>query len=242
MGMRNKLIKVAVCDDEQTFIDELKCKIYNTEAIIGEEIDIKEFLTGDSLCNELSNGISYNIIFLDIMMTGLDGIDVGNFIRNKLEDNNTQIIYVSSESRYAMRLFKLQPMEFLIKPVKDKEVSEVMKKAYSYISNGKRIFSFNNRGDIYRIPIRDIFYFEVIKRKIYLHTEKENFEFYGGIEEVYNKLSNDNFVFIHRSYLVNINQVRSFKNNILVLVNGEELPISRNRRGEIRDKCLSMLF
>lgn len=240
--MRSKLIKIAICDDEQNFIDELKGKIYKTEDIIGEEIDIKPFLTGESLCRELSNGKGYNIIFLDIMMTGLDGIDVGNFIRNKLEDNNTQIIYVSSESRYAMKLFKLQPMEFLIKPVKDKDIIDVMKKAYSYINNGKRIFSFNNKGDIYRIPICEILYFEVIKRKMYLHTEKEIFEFYGGIEEVYNKLSSDNFVFIHRSYLVNINQVRSFKNNILVLVNGEELPISRNRKGEIREKCLSMLF
>lgn len=236
------MINIAICDDEQSFIDELKYEIYGTEKFFNEEIEIKEYVKAKTLCNELLDGKQFDIIFMDIMMPEIDGIDVGRLIRNKLEDNVTQLVYVSSESRYAMKLFKLQPMDFLIKPVKSQEVLEVMKKAYSCISNGSRTFSFNNKGIVYRIQIRNIIYFEVIKRKIYVHTEQETFEFYGGIEEVYNRLCADDFVFIHRSYLVNLNQVQSFHNNVLIMLNGEELPISRNRRDEVRDRCLSTLF
>ena len=134
------MINIAICDDEQSFIDELKYEIYGTEKFFNEEIEIKEYVKAKTLCNELLDGKQFDIIFMDIMMPEIDGIDVGKLIRNKLEDNVTQLVYVSSESRYAMKLFKLQPMDFLIKPVKSQEVLEVMKKAYSCISNGSRTF------------------------------------------------------------------------------------------------------
>ena len=68
----------------------------------------------------------YDIIFLDIMLPQMDGVELGSYIRNVKNDNYTQIVYISSETSYAMELFEVRPLNFLIKPLDEKKIQKVL--------------------------------------------------------------------------------------------------------------------
>ena len=88
------------------------------------EAEIEPWYSGESLCKYLEAGNRFDLIFLDIELLKLSGIDVGNYIRNYLDDLKTSIIYISYNRSYAMRLFKIQPLDFLVKPLQYNSVRE----------------------------------------------------------------------------------------------------------------------
>lgn len=231
------MISIAVCDDEKEIADKIRDIIYELEDRFEEDFDVICYNDSTLMCEKLSEGLRHDIIFLDISMPGMDGVAVGQHIRNKLGDNQTQIVYVSSDSRYAMELFKVQPMEFLIKPVNIQKMERIMQLAYKILCDGRQIFRYELNGDNYREPVNNIIYFESKGRKLYMHTEKCSVEFYGKLDDVYKQLERYNFKYIHKSYLVNVYKIKAFRKDCVLMENDVRLPISRSRRDEVRHIC-----
>lgn len=231
------MIAIAVCDDQKEIVDSITQMLYDLEEKYTEEFHIEGYTDSALLCRKLSDGVEYDIVFLDISMPGLNGVDIGQHIRYELGDNDTQIVYVSSDNKYAMELFKVQPMEFLIKPVNEAKLERIMNLAYKILFHGRQIFRYELNGDNYRENAGNILYFESRRRKIYMHTLKECVEFYGKLDDVYRQLERYNFKYVHKSYLVNIYKIKAFCRDCILMENGDRLPISRSRRDEVRHIC-----
>ncbi len=110
-------IKIAICDDinEMCVCIENKVEGILKNKSIGYEIDI--FNSGEELCRMLDE-IRYDLIFLDIEFPKMNGIETGRYIREVKKDNITQIAYVSAKREYAMELFQVRPIDFIVKPLK----------------------------------------------------------------------------------------------------------------------------
>ena len=107
----------------------------------GVKFDINIWYTGEELCEYLRQNNTLDLLFLDIELISTDGIKVGNFIREEMENMETDIIYISSNSSYAMNLFRIQPIDFLIKPLTE-ERTLLERQADSY-ANQLNIKSFD---------------------------------------------------------------------------------------------------
>ena len=110
------MLRFAVCDDEEYICNKLEEYIYKycESKIIKAEVDI--FNTGESFINFLNNNNDYHIIFLDIELKNCNGIDVSEHIRNSLNNETVQIVYVSGKSGYDRQLFSYRPFHFIDKP------------------------------------------------------------------------------------------------------------------------------
>lgn len=234
------MIKIAICDDE-------KCTCSAIENIVlkyGEEknleIDTEVFYSGEKLCDYLEKNDCFDIIFLDIELENLNGVEVGRFLRNTLKNQTTQVIYISSKESYAMKLFKIRPLDFLIKPIVDKEIKEVLNSAFNLIDKENEFFDFSIRKALYRIPLKEILYFtsEGKKIKIVTMNEKEEQSFYDKLEDVRDRLPKDKFLLIHKSYLVQFNYIMEYKYDCLKMINGDVLNISQSNRKEVRLKLM----
>lgn len=232
------MICIAICDDENNMICQLRDIISKLLCKYNEQFVIDGFNDLGDLKKELLTKNRYDIIFLDIEMPNINGIEIGRYIRNELNDNTTQIVYVSAKKKYAMDLFSVRPMDFIIKPINIAQIENVLELGYKLIQNNRRMFEYEVRGELHRIEISDIYYFQSDARKIKMITSNNTIEFYEGINELYDRLKAFNFLKIHKSYIVNDAHIMRFKAHSVILDNGVELPISRNRRDEIRVRCI----
>ena len=96
-----------------------------------------------------------DLLFLDIELINTDGIKVGNFIREEMENMETDIVYISSNSSYAMNLFRLQPIDFLIKPLTEERIEEVMLRAIKQYARKRQMFDYQIKGSFYKLMGED---------------------------------------------------------------------------------------
>ena len=120
------MYRIGICDDDKILCSALEEQIYELSKELAIKIEIDVWYSGESIENDLKKGIELDLLFLDIELVQNNGIAVGNFIRNELEDMQTHIVYISSKESYAMQLFKVQPLDFLIKPVPVEQIKEIV--------------------------------------------------------------------------------------------------------------------
>lgn len=228
-----KMLRFAVCDDEECVCNKLEEYIYQycDSKIIKAEVDI--FNTGESFINFLNGDNNYHIIFLDIELKKCNGIDVSEHIRNIINNETVQIVYVSGKAGYDRQLFSYRPFHFIDKPFDFNAIVNVIDKYLRIYGNANSIFHYKVGHDTFWIKLEDVLYFKSIDRKVLIKTLNEEDSFYGALERVQEQLKNQGFLSPHKSYLINYRFIRSFKSDYIVLTNNEEIPVSKSKRKEI---------
>ena len=201
------MMKILICDDDELFSEDLEKKLEQYEINHRDEFDIHVVNHGEEALQKLKEE-QWDVLFLDIEMPNINGVEVGTRVREQLQNYGLKIIYVSSQRGYAMDLFKVDTFDFLIKPVKYEELEEVMNKLMNTLNRSGEMFVYHKKGQTARCKMEDILYFEKKKKKT--------------------------FFYCHKSILVNYDRVAEFHYDKLVLDNGEELEISQAKRKEVR--------
>lgn len=177
----------------------------------------------------------YDMIFLDIQMPYIDGLAIGKYMRNNLDDNVTEIIYISSERKYAMDLFSVRPMNFIIKPVSENDIFDMLQLGLKLVKNSSQLFDYELKGETHRVKLSDIYYFKSDARKIIMvMSNGTEISFYGKMSELAEKVTKYNFKYIHKSYIINSIHVKHFTARKVIMNNGHELPVSRTNRENIK--------
>lgn len=231
------MYRVGICDDssiicsyiEQCIIDKAK-----KEKII---IEVEVWESGESLLKDFLKIEYVDILFLDIELLSMSGIDVADYIRRQMDDYNMQIIYISGKEAYAFDLIKTQPLDFLLKPLQESQIEEAFMLACKLLKKNQEKFEYTVGRNVCRVSIDDIYYFNSIGRIIQIKMNGDVKEFYGQLKEVYNRLPNT-FYMIHQSYIVNSKYIYKFSYDSIELINGEILTISKTYRKLVRQRLL----
>lgn len=238
-GMRT-MINVAICDDDINITGYIENMLRNNAKKNFIPIETDVFWQGKNLVKAVEDGEYFDIIFLDIEMGDGNGITVAQRIREI--DRNVLIIYVTSHESYMRESFSVRPFQFLVKPVEERQMTDCFEAACAEISNADNYFRYSYQRLNYKIPLKDIFYFESRKRKVYIMTEKEIFEFYGKLNEIEEilKASKGAFLRIHQSFLVNYKHIKGLGYDFVIMDNGERISISEERRKTISNQYCAM--
>ncbi|MBP3544024.1 MAG: response regulator transcription factor [Lachnospiraceae bacterium] len=229
------MIKVAVCDDDVAFAGSTQSFLDKISDEYHVELEISVFLSGSELVKEYRDGNSFDLIFLDIEMNGMDGIATARNIREL--DYHVLIVYISSHDEYLRQLFEAEPFRFLKKPVEYEEFCGVFFQAQKRITAMQsNYFCFRSGKNLMKIFCKDILYFESSGRKVILHTVQRTYEFYDKLNNIEEKLKELRFVRIHKAYLVNLDNVESFQYERLALTDGTILSISEKNRPRLRNE------
>lgn len=229
------MLKVAICDDVFEICSELENIIMDFQKQSGVELSVDIFFSGEGLINYIKNGNNFDLIFLDIELGKINGVEVGHFIRDKMEDYITKIVYISSKNGYDRQLLDVQPLHFLSKPLDKNMVVDDIKLAIKIIGIENNTFSFNIGSETETVPFKDIIYFECSGRQMKLISFNNIFCFYGTIASVLSNIPKDIFMVPHRSYIVNYDHVKSINRSEIKMCNGDIIPISRLKLKEIKD-------
>ena len=237
------MVKVAICDDDESVIQNMEniLEEYAHEHEI--KLEFGMFYNGEHFAQYMNkNGDRFDIIFLDIEMKGINGIETARRIREI--DKKTLIIYVTSHESYALEAYEVHPFHFLVKPLNKEAVQKCFEQAYNHISPEEQYFDFSYKKNRYREDIKNIMYFMSYKRVIQIHMQNgEVLEFYGKLDDVEMKLmkGRTDFWRIHKSILVNSLFIFRKTFSYVELTNGEQLGISKKYAKEMNTKYLQTI-
>ena len=228
------MLLVGICDDDITLCGDLEHKLLELAKTNAIKIDTVVFSSGTDLLNYMAMGNKLDLVFLDIQMQDMNGIEVGQQIRNEFANDTVQIVYISSMQEYAMQLFKIRPMDFVIKPISIEALDRIFTTACKIIASTEEMFEFSIGQTVYRVPLKDILYFESAVKKVKLVSKEKDYLFYGKLKNIEPKLSELGFVNIHKSYLVNQLHITKYEYSQLTMSNSVILPISQSNRAAVR--------
>lgn len=220
------MINVALIDDDVNALDNLsKCFSY-LEAIERVDFSIKKFASVNTFLNSYKN--QYDIIFLDIEMPEMNGLEAARKIREI--DNVVMIVFVTNSARYALQGYEVQALDYIVKPVDKDAFALKMHRVLTKNVTRKRaeVLLKTNEG-LEAIRVGDIKYLEIMGHNIVYHTIVGDFEVYGTLSAEEKKLPSIQFAKCNRSCLVNLLYVQAIKTDCLILDN-KELPIARPQK------------
>ena len=229
------MFRIAICDDENIIISQMEKILLEYAKQNFLEIDIEVFSSGEEMYRYIKEEHSFDLIYLDIEMKLMNGIEVGKNIRTILQDHKTEIVYISGKDGYDRQLFDVQPLHFIPKPINPEIVIEDLNLAMIRAEKLSRVFIYKKGTETYKISVKDIIYFESIDKEIKIVTVNHEDIFYGKIYDVFEIVAKYLFIKIHRSYIINYIHTTLFKYNEVIMSNGAKLPISQSKRKEVRE-------
>ena len=231
------MIRIAICDDEKHMSDHIRAMASDFFRKKNREIYFRIFLSGEEL---LSYDGQIDILFLDIQMKGMDGIETARKLR--AFKFRGFLIFITVLKEMVFQSFEVQAYDYLVKPVEEKQFEKTMERLYASMQNAGEDSLLVQKGYEGRI-IREeeIVFCEVIDRKIYLNlTSGEVVDYYERIENLETKLCS-HFFRCHRSYLINLKHLKGYKNGTACMDNGKEVPVSRLRSKEFSSVVLQYM-
>lgn len=231
------MIRIAVCDDFWDTVTQVNGYLSEYQQLRDRKLDIKSFFNAEDLWEHLRNS-HCDLIILDIELVKMNGVELGHMIREKLNDHAISIIYISAMDTYDRQLFDVQPINFLPKPFDKDKLYDTIDLAIQLIDDRNHVYVFKNKDGSHRIRIKDILYFESFAHDFMIVTTNESYEFRANLSEIMNELSEYGFIQVHRSYIVNYDQITTIKYEEIIMSNGSSIPISRNKRKEVREMLM----
>lgn len=225
---------IAICDDDVKFCNTLNQLIQTYLHSVSLEAKVKMYLTGEELCQAFQEQHDIDLIFLDIELTGMNGVGVGQFLRQS-NHNDIQIVYVSAKEGYAMQLFQNRPFDFLVKPIMQKRLDILLNEYFRIYPLEDRYFSFTSDRKKSQIAVSEIIYFESMRKQLRMVTANSESMIYSKLTDILALPFSQRFLRIHQSFLVNIQHIAEFRYGEVILTNGSTLPISRSYQTTVRD-------
>ena len=231
------MLSIAVCDDEV-----IEC--YNMAKRIKEIMEemkipciICQFRSGGELLQALGN---FDIVFLDIIMRDLDGMKTAQILREKASDKI--LIFVSSSREYVFEAYDVEAFQYLLKPVDDRKLKNVLQKAIVKTQSRSQEFIIVSRErQKKKLFLDDIYYFEIKGRIVDAHGPEGIFTYYEQIGELENKIRDKGFFRCHKSYLINLKYVDGYSRKEVVLENGEKIVIAKRRYDKFVQEMLKVM-
>ena len=222
------MINIAICDDNKYTLYEIEKKLNNYNQKNNLDININTFCSGENLINSKYN--NFDIIFLDINLSSqndINGIDIAKFLRKK--NFKGFIVFITVLKEFVFKAFEVKAFDYIIKPITENNINKVLNRILQEIKKEKNnnLLIQKNKEHIL-LNLNNIIYFEVINKKIYIHTNNKIIDYYNKINLLEKELNNS-FFRCHRSYIINLKYIKSFKENYILLKNNDNIPLSKSK-------------
>lgn len=230
------MIRIAIVDDILEICSQLERFFQSIAKQRGIEIETEPYPNGERFCSALKKGEVFDLIFLDIELQSMNGVEVAEYIRQTLDDELQQIVFISAQKQYSLELHRFHPLDFLVKEIQEEDVERVLVRFLKLSGMWNETFECKVGHDMTKIKIRDIRYLTITNRVvIVMQSNHRKTEYYGTLETAYKEqLQKQGFLFVHKQFIVNPAFIEIYEYDKVILNDGMVIPIGSSRRKEVR--------
>ena len=238
-------LKCIVVDDEPLAIEVLESYLDKMDSL---EL-VGKFRNAIKAFDYLQSGEEVDLIFLDIQMPKLTGIDFLKTIKNA-----PKVIFTTAYREYALDGFELEVVDYLLKPISferfmkgvakamdstDQEKIQIPPTANS--NNDEPFIFFNSDKKMIKVFLKDILWVESIKDYVKIITAEKEITTHQKISYMESKLPETEFIRVHRSFIVHISKIDSYSATEIE-ISGNSIPIGRNYKSEVIERLGSIVL
>lgn len=237
------MLKIAFCDDDLEILKELGILLDKYKKERDEDLTYTVFQSPLELLAAIEKGFSFDILFLDILMPGENGIETAKEIRQY--DNNMKIIFLTSSPEFAVQSYTVGAYFYQLKPVWEESFFRLMDAVLVECEKKKKnSLILRSKDGITRIDLQQLEYCEVLGRKLLFHLENGAvLESAGSLDDLAGQLMQySNFFRPHRSFLVNMEYIQNISSRSIKMVNDAEIPIPHGKCSEIKNTYMEYAF
>lgn len=227
---------MAVCDDEPMAARYIMASVTDRFQARNLPVTVDCYSNPAELERRLDSGTYYDVLFLDIDMPGLDGIELCKRFRE--HDGDALVVFVSNKEALVFQTFQVQPFRFVRKNHFSAEIDVLCRDLENELARrGDKWLRFHadQENAVYSINVRKLMYVEACGKYCRLYSTGKTHELKSRLKDLMTPLAEHDFIQIHRSYLVNPYYIYRIDTDTVLLDGGQELPLSRNRREAARD-------
>ncbi|MGN0353208.1 MAG: LytR/AlgR family response regulator transcription factor [Roseburia sp.] len=225
-------MRIAICDDEAVFREQLKTKLENYYKSL--DVWIQSYASGEDFTYDLEK-IQYDLVFLDIEMGGMDGFETAK--RLKAQYPESTIIFLTSHTDLAMEGYEVQAFRFLAKPIVEEKLFAALQAFEERLHKVKKIAIMENGTQKY-IRCMEIRYIKSENVYLKVVTEREIYWVRKKLKEILEELPSEMFVMVHRSYIINLEYVKCFNGTEIILEDETEIPVSKGKRDFFKQQMM----
>lgn len=223
-------MRIAICDIDKNFVLKIKNAIYHYADVNRFDIVVDCYNSGEKL---LESKTTYNLIFLEYNLSGINGLETAKKIKNIYQ--NTTIIFMSGDTSFVFEAFKVSPFRFLKKPIKSHQFSEALDSYFKKIGKECPLW-IKSHDQTFCLSTEEVLFLEADNKHCYVHLKNERLECNKTMARVFEVLPKNHFSKINRAFVVNLDYITNYSHEELKLKNGVLLPISRNFQKSFKEE------
>lgn len=215
--------RVAICDDDEMDSSYVKACLCRWASSRRANVVVDVFPSAEAFLFRNEGIGGYDILLLDIEMGLMDGVELARRVR--ANDKAVQIVFITGYSDYIAEGYDVEALNYLMKPIDESKLFEVLDKAASKVQGNARVLTLELGGELVRVPVYEVQCLEVYGNYVTIHANHDIVvkKTLGEFE----KELGEGFHRIGRSYIVNLKMVRRVTKTQVLLANGRTLTIPR---------------
>ena len=227
---------ISICDDSAADRGYLTDLVQTWAKKTEHTVQVFPFVSAEDFLFHYAEKSSYDILLLDIEMGAMDGVIMAKKLRQK--NDNVQIIFVTGYSDYIAEGYEVAALHYLMKPIKVEKLYSVLDRAIEKLSKNEKMLTFEQHGELFRVPIYQIRYADVFGNYVTIHaTEDLTLKMTLGSLE---KELDSRFLRIGRSVIVNLSQISRVTRTEIRLSDGSSIPLPRGAYENVNRAIINM--
>lgn len=228
------MIRIAICDDFSQMIETLKQQVLTFMEQEKEPVSLQTYEKSELLKFDLQEGMQFDLILSDIEMPGVDGMELAGIIRMYLPE--VVLIFVTSHMKYAVDAYEYGVFRYIPKNMLEERLLQALKDALQMIRmQTESCYRITQGSHMEKVSYRRILYIRKDgKNSVFTLKQGEVLRERKSLNQVYQELDSEEFVFVDRGCIVNLLHISRFYGDEVELDNGEKLPVSRGRLNETK--------
>lgn len=230
-------LHIGICEDDLIHIKILKNHIKEVIKSKNLPFEIYEFKSGEELIKNYPKYL--DILFLDIQMEGLTGMDTARRIREF--DNNVEILFTTSLNEYVYEGYEVRAYRYLLKPITYEIIERHLNECIlNILEKSKNFLIINNKNKLIKIMLDDVLYMETEGRELVIHKINDAYKVKMSMRKLEKLLQGKKFFRCHNSFMVNLDKIECIDKNI-VYINKAQIPVSKHRIQSLKKELTNIL-
>lgn len=240
-------IQIKICDDEPYFVEELNNLIVTVAKDMEYDIMVEPYTDVELLLEHIiEENQTCHLIFLDVDMPKLSGIDAGQRLR--LAGYDGTICFVTSHEGYALDAYRVEALGYVVKPARYEDVCRLFKRAVADIyyridaeEAKKRYLQVVSQNNKHVVDLERVLYIEKCRNKSIIHMEDGELACYEPLKNLIARINQERFVYSHQGYIVNLDKIKEVRPDCVCFGYGREAPVSRKYYKALRERHMDMI-